>query len=100
MPLSLVRIDDRLIHGQVVSPGVDPIGNQVTIDPANGFAVCFRRPETMGWGPILQNDRFGADGSTLWVSFHARRAPGAQRDPTIYASRHRQLQRCHRAYLH
>ena len=63
--------------GQVLSPGFDPVGNKVVIDPANGFAVCFRRPDTGPWGPILTNGKFGADGTTLWISFDSRRAAGA-----------------------
>ncbi len=62
-------------HAITVAPGLDGVGNAA--EDALPDMGSFRFPATLGFEHLLDQDGlFGADGTTIWLSFYSRRSPG------------------------
>ncbi|MCB9916303.1 MAG: hypothetical protein H6828_14340 [Planctomycetes bacterium] len=61
---------------EVVAPSLDGVGNcGQTTEPDTG---AYRFPATAGFEHLLMTPgKFGADGSTIWISFWCQQAPGS-----------------------
>lgn len=55
----------------IIAPGVDAIGNQVVTALVDGGS--YRRPNTGNFQKHLSNGQFGADNTTIWISFDIKR---------------------------
>ncbi len=54
-------------------PGLDPVGGKATTSCEH--CGSFRTLDVAGFDPILDNLRFGLDGTTVWISFLCVREP-------------------------
>ncbi|MAF64535.1 MAG: hypothetical protein CMJ84_02585 [Planctomycetes bacterium] len=66
--------DDALVS----VPGMDGVGGLAADNHADQGS--YRFPANAGFEHMTENQLFGADGHTLWIAFHCRRAPGSADD--------------------
>ena len=64
--------------GIVTTPGHDAVGEKMTTNWEN--AGSFRMPETGPHPDLAPNFNFGSGDGVMWITFTARRAPGASDD--------------------
>lgn len=67
-----------LSDADVVYPGIDAVGGMAqTLAQSAG---SYRKPDPAGFDDITVGGKFGADGSTIWMSWWQQRKPGTDED--------------------
>lgn len=67
-----------LDHALVATPGYDSVGERLQTSINNGGS--FRLLDAAGFENFTENQQFGKDNTTLWVSFWAQRDPSSDDD--------------------
>lgn len=62
----------------IIAPGIDAVGNKLITNAQDGGS--YRRPHTGTWAKHTFNGEFGADGTTIWISFDCKRTAGGTDD--------------------